>query len=1140
MTETSQQETPYPSLAALRAVHNELLKSVRDTRNLNNVPLETDKLQAFLVRGVATGRLIESEDDRTTAQGLLDYWSALAYRTGLEIDDTTLAEFDYAADPELDEALCPYPGMRPYEIEEADKFYGRKRLVEWLLKRLQNTRILAMVGSVGSGKSSVLRAGLVPGLRAGGFEGSEDWRYLRTITPGTDPMSQLHSLVATPNVAASVLSPEALAEAIAAGSSMPVVLLVDQFEELFTLNDDEQLQQSFIDTLVYLANVKEPRHTILIGMRSDVENVIARFPGLYSWFELGRVQLLPPGAGELREAIEKPAELIGLKFEAGLVDKLIQDMLGEPAALPLLQFTLLELWERREKNRITWAAYQQTGAGRDAIARVAEATYTGLDVAEQRMAKRMLLRLINYDKGLTATTRRQRRALLLQGLEPYEVAEKALAKLIYERVVRFTPGAVPDEDQLELAHESMATNWPKMAEWLANERSALDIRRRLETRAAEWAQLGRSDAGLLDPVQLAEAESWMSSEDGKLIGFDELLGALVGASRGAIEEKQQHEVRQAQNLVEAERQRAEAERQRAEAERQRAEAQQRRAEIEAQRKRQIGSALLFIGVLAIVALALASFALQQASIARTQETAARIESNTRVAQAFELQTAEAAANQSAQDARNSLQQAESARATAEAARAEAEQQRQEAEQQRQEAEQQRLEARAGELSALAFATQAENPQFGLLLAAESVKISLDNGIEPAAVALATLQDSLLHITGKGYYKHSSIATNVAFDAAGNKLITAGLDGRIVIWDAKNLAIEPQIIEANYPIYRMLLSPNGRWLVASSESTPALRLWDLDNATAVDLDAGGGVNEIKMSADGQLLATVSQDGATRVWNIANLAAGPRLLRVSSPATALALSPDSRFVLTGHSDGLARLWNLASRDPISPNFTRDRRPEITVVEFSPNGRWLLISDNDGFTHLWSVGGGGFSSGPYVLRGQSGSITALAVTPGSDLALTGSDDGSIFVWSIAAGSDPPPRSVLRAHAGLVSSMAISPDGKQLASTGFSQSSYDNIVALWDLTARDPGKEGTALTGHSGGVSQAAYHPDGTSLATVSADGSLRIWDLTRPPPTLDELPKDPQALIALACQIAGRTIYPQEWIDNGFTGDPPTVCK
>ncbi len=1132
MTETSLAGSPYPSIAALRAVHNELLKAVRDTRNLNNVPIEIDKVREFIVRGVATGTLIESEDDRSTAQGLLDYWSALAYRLGEDILDTTLAEFDHDADPELNEALCPYVGVRPFESTDAERFFGRKRLIEFLIQRLQTTRVLALVGSVGGGKSSVLRAGLIPALRVGALADSAQWNYLDPITPGSDPLAQLAKTL--PDLAS---------------SEHPIVLLVDQFEELFTLNDNESIQTQFIDQLVHLAEVEGPRHTILIGMRSDIESTIARFPTLQAWFERGRIQLMPSGAGELREAIEKPAELIGLKYEAGLVDQLIQDLLGEPTALPLLQFTLMELWERRDKNRITWAAYNQIGAGRVALARVADMTYAEFAVPDQLLARRILLRLVNYERGLDVSTRRVRRAALLQGLNPSDQAHQVLDKLIAERLLRVSAGVTTDEDQIELAHDAIALNWSKMADWLSGERTALDIRRRLEARAAEWTKLGRAAAGLLDPVQLAEAEGWMSSPDGQSIGYDESLRSLVHASRTAIEENQQRDVRQAQELAqeqtrraEAETARAEEQTRRAEAERQRAEEQTQRVEVEVRRKRQIGAALIFIGILAIVALALASYAIQQANLARLQEARTRDESETKVVQAVALSTANTLANQNAKQALENLQIAEGARATAEAARATAEAARTDAEKQRAEAEQRRIEARAGELSALALAVEDSNPQAAILLAAESVKIGLDSGVEPAPVALSTLQNALLFISGRGYYQHTDAVTHVAFDTAGTRLVTAGLDGYFLLWDAAKLDTPPTKINANFPIGQMVLSANGRWLAIASEDGNTLQLWDLNQPSAgAQLPVGAGINEITFSQDGQLLAAAGKDGVSRVWNLANPTAGARLLSFRAEARSIAISPDGRWILTGHSDGFGRLWNLTGRDPLSPaSFTRDRRAALTKVAFSPNGRWLILGDQNGLTHLWSLSSGGFGVGPSVLSGQSGSITAIAITPSSDRAITASSDGSIFIWALDSKSNPPPLSVLRAHEGSVTSLAISPDGTRLASTGLSPSGNGYPVALWDLTAQDPGKDGQFLIGHSGDVRQVLFSPDGKLLVSVSDDNSLRTWDLTKPALTLDSLPSDPEGLIDLACTIAGREISAKEWGDFGFSGQAPMVCK
>jgi len=1132
MSTTNPPTIPYPSLTALRAAHGELLKAIRETRNLEAT---IEPVAEFMSRGVVTGALIEHEDDRTTAQSMLDYWSAMIYRSGHEPPDTTLAEFDRDADPELDESLCPYAGLDSFQEEQHDHFFGRSRLTSFLVEKLKNQRMLALLGSIGSGKSSVIRAGLIPALKSGAIDGSAQWRYLTPITPGSDPLAQLAKIVpheAELNVRLTV-EPGLFAAAIGTSGDQPAVLLVDQFDELFTLTADEQAQETFVAALIGLADLPNARHTVLLTMRSDVESSIARFPALQSWFERARVQLLPLGAGELREAIEKPAELIGLKFESGLVDKLIEDLLGEPAALPLLQFTLLELWERRNRNLITWAAYNEVGAGRRALAGVAEQLYKSIDPSEQEMMRRLMLRLVRVERGQDVAIKRVRRDALLQSISPRVQAEQVLGQLIFERLVRVMLGDTTADDQIELAHEALARNWPRLIDWLETERSALETRRRLDARAAEWIQLGRGTAGLLDGIQLGEAESWLASSEAKHLGYDEALPALVAASRAAIEEAQQHAVRQAQALAEEQTRRAEAESRRAEVERERAEAQTLRAEEQAREKRRLGWAFIAIAVMCGIAVILAGYAIQQANFALQQEGAARSESQTRIAQAVELQTAEVQANRSAEEARQKAEQARQSEETAQLARATAEAARTSAETARTEAERRQREAHAGELAALALAYP-NQPQIALLLAAGSLQVSLRSGETPLPVAVNTLQTLLKQITGTGYYAHVGAVWAVAYGNNGQTLATAGSDGRVLLWNPANPGAAPTALDAGAPIRSMNIGSDGRYLVTAGEDGASPRLWDLSNtgSTARELSVPATINALASSSNGQRIAIATASGSAWIWDASTTAAA-RELRTRSPIRTIAVSTDGRWVLTGHDDGIARLWDLRDRDPVNPITTSNRRPALTKVAFSPNGRWVLIGDADGKTHLWQLNASGLSSGPYVMRGQTNTITSIATSPDSSRAATASSDGSTYVWLLETRNDPAPLAVVRGESGAVNDALISQDGQKLITAG-----QRGTIYVWDLSSKDPGGSARQLIGHDGPVT--AITMNGQILASVSEDQSLRLWDLSKPEPSDANLPSDPRELVKLACTIAGRDLSEQEWQSFQVSEPYQPVCN
>lgn len=502
----------FPSLAAVEAAHADLLRRQREP---GDASAWLDAATDFLRHGPAVGALLDADDDRRAAQSIFDYWTARLYRAGQDPPDSTLAAFDPLLAPELPDALCPYLGLDAFREADHEKFFGRRDLVAKLVERLANYPLLAVVGPSGAGKSSLVRAGLIPALKAGALPGSQGWRYPPPIVPGSDP-------------------PASLARLDLASGDAPVVISVDQFEEVFTLCEDAAAREAFIGALLGLLSAPGAQNCVILTMRSDFETFIARVPSLQPLFEQGRVQVTPLSAGELRDAIEQPAARVGLKFEAGVVDALLQEILGEPAALPLLQFTLLKLWENRERNRVTWAAYRRVGGGRLALARSADAFYAALIPEEQTTARRILLRMVRPGEGLEITSGRVRRSELYRGGEDPGRVERVLEKLLAARLVRLTPGDTPEDDQVEVAHEALVRNWPTLVDWLEEEKAAIATRRRLEGRAAEWVRLGQGASGLLDEGELREAERWLAGSEAAYLGYNPALPELVAASRAAL------------------------------------------------------------------------------------------------------------------------------------------------------------------------------------------------------------------------------------------------------------------------------------------------------------------------------------------------------------------------------------------------------------------------------------------------------------------------------------------------------------------------------------------------------------------------------------------------------------------------------
>ena len=555
MTKTS--FLSFHSLSSMRAAHAELAKLWSEG---GISPHFLEQAITFTKQGRVTGTLLYKYQDRQAAQGLIDYWDNILSRSGQALDDPTLAEFDPTLAPELDDSLCPYVGLYAFQESNQDFFYGREQLVKELVKYLRNNRLISVSGASGSGKSSVVLAGLLPKLKAGIIDNSENWHYISPIVPGTNPLASLAWVLcpreADPNqwvdvqVQAFINDSSHLTRLIQDQTHGAVgLLVVDQFEEVFTLCLEKHIRRAFIHNLIALAQFENQRHTIIFTIRSDFESFTMRFSQFQSLYEQSQVRITPLNPNELREAIQEPAKAIGLNFEEGVVESLIQDILGEPAALPLLQFTLLQLWEKRERNRISWEAYHLLGGGRLALANSADEFFKKLIPEEQITAKRILLSMVRLGEGLEFTSNRIRRTELYKSGEARERVDRVLEKLIKARLVRLTAREKMIDEQIEIAHEALVRNWPQLVDWLEDERENLRRRLRLTTAAEQWDALDRDPGALLRGMLLEEAlefdnlselenEYVKASQEAKIAEVDRLRRELEREKKLAILEKQ--------------------------------------------------------------------------------------------------------------------------------------------------------------------------------------------------------------------------------------------------------------------------------------------------------------------------------------------------------------------------------------------------------------------------------------------------------------------------------------------------------------------------------------------------------------------------------------------------------------------------
>ena len=505
----------FKTLAALRAAHTELLHAYHELGDADELPAPfREEVVAFLERGRATGALLDLDEDRSDAQVLLNYWTTVLYDSGVAVRAALLADFDAEAAARSVGEGSPYRGLRPFGKQDAAVFFGRRRLVRRMAEVLEKHRLLAVVGLSGSGKSSVVRAGLVPELEQGAVPGAESWHCFDPLVPGSDPLTNLASATRPEGKSEEEWRARVAADADAlleAYAETTVLLVVDQLEELFTIAPAEQDRARFVEHLVSLSTAAGASHRVVVTLRSDFEPQLGRYPALQALFsDEATVRVPPLDPGGLRTAIEKPAARQGLSFEPGLIEELVQQVVGEPAGLPLLQFTLQKLWEKREGRSITWSAYRALGGSvREILARSADATYDSFNLQEDRdVVKAVFGRLVEPAAAGEVTSHRVPRASLYDVGAARDRVDRVVDTLLDDGLLRLTPGATPAEDHVEVTHEALIRNWPRLVDWVEEARQIKRNRLQLAAAAKAWEEHGRDASYLLKGLRLAEAQEY--------------------------------------------------------------------------------------------------------------------------------------------------------------------------------------------------------------------------------------------------------------------------------------------------------------------------------------------------------------------------------------------------------------------------------------------------------------------------------------------------------------------------------------------------------------------------------------------------------------------------------------------------------
>lgn len=508
--------TPFESASELQGAHSSLLEALDsqigpDARADNATAalrqLET-QVRQFLERGAATGIYLQDISDRTSCQVLLDYWVSSLSHAGLKVSGMRLARFDELKLPDLKGKPCPYVGLDAFRNQ--DFFFGREADTQQLLSQVHEAPLVVVLGASGSGKSSLVMGGVLPALP--GSEAGPGLIVVPPFVPGNAVLDSLAKAVlqGVPDggnhvrEAAELLlqNPRHLSLMVGGVEAPSTLITIDQFEEVFTLATPTD-REALVSNLAQLLEAGRG-HRVILTVREEFRSRIVELRALSPYLDKAWYSMRPMSYEELKAAVEQPAALVNLQFQPGIVDDLVKKVLGQPAALPLLQFTLRMLWEKRDRNRITREVYQKVGDPLNALTANADAFYDLQAPQTQHEIKRILLELVRIDELLEAYRQPvPQRQLMRAGKANTEAVLELLDENDYVRISRDTTGT---DAVVEVKHESLIRNWPRFVAWIDEKR--LQRRQRLTlTQAAErWAKNRTSREGLLTGWQLHEAK----------------------------------------------------------------------------------------------------------------------------------------------------------------------------------------------------------------------------------------------------------------------------------------------------------------------------------------------------------------------------------------------------------------------------------------------------------------------------------------------------------------------------------------------------------------------------------------------------------------------------------------------------------
>jgi serine/threonine protein kinase/WD40 repeat protein/type II secretory pathway predicted ATPase ExeA len=890
-----------------------------------------------------------------------------------------------------EEPRNPYKGLRAFTRDDASDFFGRDALIQRTLGVLDNMldvrqslqrsqRLLSVVGPSGSGKSSLVMAGLLPKLQRGALPGSENWCYLDPLLPGQHPCEALLALLAqqfpkknSADVRNVLVAEQGyglyqLASYLSRPNNRRVVLCIDQFEEIFALGVPEPERQHFLRLLINAVTEPQSPVIVILTLRADFYDRPMHYRELALLIEANQVSVLPMDNQELRAAIENPAYQgdVQLLFEGDLVGDLLFELQGQSNALPLLEFTLEQLFEQRQELILTQEAYKAIGGLRGALARHAEDVYIRLASDQERvLARTLFLRLIDPGKSELDTTRRRAALseLLLENDEQTLVLSNVAHTFIDARLL--TTNAIAGITSIEVSHEALIREWPRLATWLHEAREDIILQHNIATDAADWLKHDKAEDRLYRGIQLQESLQWMKRQ---IANVSEV--AFIQASQ--LEQKSRDEE------------------------------DQRRLGRELTLKRQtvqrLRAFLITISVLLIVSLVSGGVFVGLSGTLYTKVNDLHIAAT---AQALSLQTSQALALSANSNANLSQEHLDLALLLADAASR----------------TQESVETRNTLLNALE-----QYPQIVKIVSGVS---SIDKGllaIDPEARFLVYANRSSISIQDSTSQKPTlsfqpgnvPVVDGMTLSPNGHFVAVANNEG-LWLWDMQKqtwlppVATFPIIVPANAETPMALaFSPDGQQLVLarcsqSVEIQQTLQCNDIQVATwdmhtkqplgkALVIPLTADPDTLALSPDAHYLAT-SNGNVTQVWSILTDQPVPTVIQSAAPVNRLAFSSDSSMLAISTVDNTIHLWNRSTGQPEGTPQLTGNSDTITDLAFSSDDQVLASSGLDKTVRLWDLTTGQSFA---TLNADNQKKYSVAFSADGKILISGSGDGTLLLWN------------------------------------------------------------------------------------------------------------------------------------------------